>query len=144
MNTEAIRHRPHLSAVVALLKSVDLPVSDLREDHLAHFFFTGPATHPTGLVGLEFCGEHALMRSLVVTPDGRSKGLGSALVAHAEAHARQQRARSIYLLTTTAEAFFKRRGYVPASRENAPAEIKSTREFSGICPASSAFLTKSL
>jgi amino-acid N-acetyltransferase len=66
------------------------------------------------------------------------------LVSQAEAHARQQHARSIYLLTTSAEGFFKRRGYLPASRETAPAEIKATREFSDICPASSAFLTKSL
>ncbi len=144
MSDMNFRQGPSLSVVVRLLESVDLPASDLTGAHLAHFFYTGTETQPTGLVGLEFCGKHALLRSLVVTPGGRAKGLGSALVAHAEMHARQQRARSIYVLTTTAEAFFKRRGYLPASRESAPLQIKATREFSDICPASSAFLTKSL
>jgi hypothetical protein len=38
-------------------------------------------------------------------------------------------ARSMYLLTTTAEAFSKRGGYVAAARQTAPAEIRATREF---------------
>jgi amino-acid N-acetyltransferase len=144
VSTEIFRQQPPLSAVVGLLKSVNLPASDLTDEHLVHFFYAGTEVDPTGLVGLELCGENALLRSLVVTPGGRSKGLGSALVTRAEGYARQHRARSIYLLTTTAEAFFKRRGYVAVLRESAPVEIKATREFSDICPASSAFLTKSL
>jgi N-acetylglutamate synthase-like GNAT family acetyltransferase len=50
----------------------------------------------------------------------------------------------MYLLTTTAAGFFERRGYVAAARESAPAEIRATREFADICPASSAFMVKHL
>ncbi len=57
---------------------------------------------------------------------------------------RGQGARAIYCLTTTAEAFFRRRGYVDADRDRAPAAVRETREFSAICPASSAFLVKKL
>jgi arsenate reductase len=50
----------------------------------------------------------------------------------------------IYLLTTTAAGFFGKRGYLPADRDQAPAGIRATREFSGVCPASAAFMVKHL
>jgi amino-acid N-acetyltransferase len=135
---------PRLSAASALLNAANLPTSDLTEAHCRDFFYAGPPDAPTGLVGLEMFGDVALLRSLVVAPAGRNTGSGSALVKHAEEHARGRGVRSIYLLTTTAEAFFSRRGYAAASRDAAPAAIKTTREFAGICPASSAFMSKQL
>jgi amino-acid N-acetyltransferase len=50
----------------------------------------------------------------------------------------------MYLLTTNAETFFARRGYAPAARESAPVEIRNTREFADICPASSTLMIKHL
>jgi N-acetylglutamate synthase-like GNAT family acetyltransferase len=67
-----------------------------------------------------------------------------ALTRHAVLHARARGARAVYLLTTTAEAFFRRNGYAAADRATAPAAIRATREFADICPASSAFLFKEL
>jgi len=127
-----------------LLESAGLPVSYLTDAYMEHFFYVGPASAPIGLVGVEMCGMDALLRSLVVNPEHRSAGLGQTLVAHAESHARGQGARAIYCLTTTAEAFFRRRGYVDADRDRAPTAVRETREFSAICPASSAFLVKKL
>ncbi|HEY7379465.1 MAG TPA: arsenic resistance N-acetyltransferase ArsN2 [Steroidobacteraceae bacterium] len=144
MSAVRISRHPAREAAVALLEAAELPCADLTDAHMEHFFYSGPAPAPFGLVGLEFHGANALLRSLVVAPPQRSSGLGAALVAHAEAHARARGARSIFLLTTTAEAFFKRRGYVLAAREAAPEEIRATREFAEICPASSAFLCKTL
>jgi N-acetylglutamate synthase-like GNAT family acetyltransferase len=129
---------------VTLLEAADLPFADLTDEHMEHFFYCGAATAPCGLVGLEFHGSNALLRSLVVAPSHRSTGVGAALVAHAEAHARSRGTRSIFLLTTTAEVFFRRLGYLTVAREAAPAEIRATREFAEICPASSAFLCKQL
>jgi amino-acid N-acetyltransferase len=92
---------------VALLQAQHLPVSDITDEHLEHFFFVGSDGSPTGHVGLEIYGADALLRSLVVGENARRKGLGSALVEHAEQYAGSNSVRSIYLLTTTAEAFFK-------------------------------------
>jgi amino-acid N-acetyltransferase len=139
-----IRARPALAAAKALLEAADLPVADLTEDHCEHFFFWGPEGSPTGLVGLEMFGNVALLRSLVVDPAARSSGMGSALVRHAEHYAQAQGVRTLFLLTTTAEGFFTRHGYSKTGREAAPPAIRSTREFAGICPASSAFLSKQL
>jgi amino-acid N-acetyltransferase len=144
MSEVAIHRRPAMEAAAALLESADLPVSDLTDAYMEHFFYVGPASAPIGLVGVEMCGVDALVRSLVVSPEHRSAGLGQTLVAHAESHAWEQGARAIYCLTTTAEAFFRRRGYVDADRDRAPAAVRETREFSAICPASSTFLVKKL
>lgn len=135
---------PTRSGATRLLESAGLPTSDLDGAQLRHFFFIGSASVPIGLVGLELCGEHALLRSLVVAPSGRKGGAGTSLVEHAEAHARSHGVRDVYLLTTTAEDFFAHRGYARIGREAAPESIRSTREFADICPASSAFMVKHL
>lgn len=139
-----IRGRPPRSTAVALLQAQDLPVSDITDEHLEHFFFVGSDGSPTGVVGLEIYGADALLRSLVVGENARRKGLGSALVEHAEQYAGSKSVRSIYLLTTTAEAFFKRLGYERVDRSQAPSSIERTREFASLCPASSAFMVRFL
>jgi amino-acid N-acetyltransferase len=144
MTAGTIRARPSRAAAAALLDAAALPSSDLTDEHMDHFFFCGTASAPTALIGIELCGTSALLRSLVVDPGLRSTGLGKALVEHAETQARAHGARSMYLLTTTAAAFFERRGYVATPRQSAPPEIRATREFADICPASSAFMVKRL
>jgi amino-acid N-acetyltransferase len=144
MIAATIRAKPSRTAAVALLGAAALPFSDLTDEHMEHFFFCGSPEAPTAMVGIELCGTSALLRSLVVHPDLRLTGLGKALVGHAEAHARAHGVQFMYLLTTTAAPFFERRGYVAASRDSAPAEIRSTREFADICPSSSAFMFKRL
>ena len=144
MSTHIIERRPGRDGATRLLEAVALPASDLTDSHMNEFFYCGSAAAPVGLVGLEFLGNDVLLRSLAVAPDRRGSGLGSALADMAEAHARARGARSIFLLTTTAEAFFKSRGYVPADRATAPDAIRTSREFADLCPASSAFLVKHL
>jgi amino-acid N-acetyltransferase len=135
---------PDESAVKQLLSESSLPISDITTQHLQHFFGCGSSLGLEGVIGLELFGEMALLRSLAVASSRRNSGLGSRLVAHAERHARDQGVQSLYLLTTTAEQFFLRHGYARIPRDKAPAAIKSTSEFSGICPVSSAFMVKAL
>jgi amino-acid N-acetyltransferase len=139
-----IRERPPQSSIVAMLEAEGLPVSDLTESHLEHFFFTGTDGVPSAIVGLELYGHDALLRSLVVSTVARSQGLGSALVLHAEEYAAKHHVRSLYLLTTTAESFFEHRGYRRIDRALAPPPIQCTREFASLCPSSSAFMIKRL
>src|SRR5687768_5188912 len=139
-----IKSRPSLGAVVQLLAAAQLPTEDLTAAHCEHFFFAGSPTEPTGLVGLELLGDVALLRSLVVAADRRGTGQGAALLKHAEDQARAQGVRTLYLLTTTAESFFAKHGYQRVARESAPAAIRGTREFAGICPASSTLMLRPL
>jgi amino-acid N-acetyltransferase len=140
----SIRQQPSRMGALRLLQNAGLPASDVTEEHLVHFFYIGSATAPDAMVGIELYGLDALLRSLVVAPDLRATGLGTRLVEHVESHARTHGVRTIYLLTTTAEKFFESRGYVATSRDSAPSSIRATTEFAGLCPASSAFLSKSL
>jgi len=139
-----IRERPRHSSVVALLEAEGLPASDLTEEHLDHFFFTGTYGAPSALVGLEIHGDAALLRSLVVSAAARTQGFGSALVRHAEEYAAAHQMRALYLLTTTAETYFEHRGYRRIDRAEAPPAIESTREFASLCPSSSALMIKRL
>lgn len=139
-----IRARPAFDAAVQLLRKADLPTEDLTPAHVDHFFYSGTAAQPTGLVGLEIFGDVALLRSLVVTPERRGSGEGHLLLEHAEREASSRGVRELYLLTTTAEPFFAKCGYARASRDLAPAQIRATREFAGMCPASAAFMSKQL
>ena len=141
---EPIHRGPSHAQVTRLLAGASLPMSDLSADDMSDFFYAGPATAPIGIVGVQFFGSDALLRSLVVTLTQRKQGLGQRLVEHAEQHARDHGAATVYLLTTTAEAFFRSRGYEVTSRDTAPSAIRSTPEFAGLCPASSAFLFKRL
>jgi amino-acid N-acetyltransferase len=135
---------PTRAGALRLLESVDLPTADINDWSFEDFFFIGTATEPVGIVGLELYEDCALLRSLAVAPSARAAGAGTALVELAEAHARSHGVRNVYLLTTTAEDFFARRGYVRTGREAAPDAIRSTREFADICPAGSTLMVKHL
>jgi len=139
-----IRGRPPLLTATTLLDAEGLPTSDLTDAHLEHFFFSGLDGLPTGLIGIELYGADALLRSLVVASSARRMGVGASLVKHAEHYAASRGVRSIYLLTTTADAFFSRLDYRRIDRERAPASIAQTHEFASLCPASSAFMVKTL
>jgi len=136
--------QPLETSVKRLLNESRLISSDLTPEHLRYFFGLGTKEEPEGVVGLELFGTVGLLRSLAVVSSCRRTGLGSKLVAHAEDYARNKGIKSLYLLTNTAEAFFKRRGYKRTGRDDAPLAIRETKEFSEICPVSSAFMVKHL
>lgn len=133
-----------LTEIKQLLSACELPTSDISPSKTLLFFGCHSDGKLVGVIGLEVYGQIALLRSLAVAPELRKHGLGKSLVTFAEAHAASFGVESLYLLTTTAEAFFTKLGYSPASREEAPSPIKATSQFSGLCPASSIFMHKHL
>ncbi|MES2821160.1 MAG: arsenic resistance N-acetyltransferase ArsN2 [Pseudomonadota bacterium] len=128
-----------------LLAGNHLPTDDLHAPpNTLRLFGHWQGDCLTGLVGLELQGPAMLLRSLVVAESARGQGLGARLVEHAEHCAAAQGARALYLLTTSAEAFFAQRGYQLAERATAPGAITATRQFAGLCPAAAAFMVKRL
>jgi len=144
MQTSEFTHTARLEAVHRLLAAAGLPTDDVTQEKLEHFFATGAPDSPDGIVGVELLGVHALLRSLAVSEARRGKGVGRALVAQAERFARENRAHDLYLLTTTAQEFFERLGYVVVDRDEAPVAIRATTEFSQLCPSSSILMLKVL
>lgn len=134
---EADRNR-----ILCLLQACGLPVADLTADSAARFLVAVSGDVIAGCIGVENEGRHALVRSLAVRPDMRNRGIGSRLLHAAETLCREQGVARTYLLTLTAERFFTRHGYLRLERGEAPAGIAATTEFAGICPASSAFMSR--
>lgn len=133
-----------LEKIMSLLTECDLAVTDILQSEPPLFFGVRCESSLVAVVGLELFGAVALLRSLAVSPTHRGRGLARQLVAHAESVAVSRDVDSLFLLTTTASDFFGKLGFVPASRSAAPPAIQATSQFSVLCPASSAFLRKSV
>lgn len=127
-----------------LLGACDLLFSDLGSRGGLQFYGSKRSGALVGAVGLEAFGEVGLLRSLAVHPSCRGGGLGRALVQFVEAEAVRARVRSLYLLTTTAGAFFARLGFHHTDRDGAPPPIRTTSQFSGLCPTSAHLMVKRL
>jgi amino-acid N-acetyltransferase len=136
--------RLSLGEVVTLLAASLLPHDDLTEAHLADFLGVYAGDRLVGVVGLERRGADGLLRSLAVAPPHRGRGLAAQLVEALEARARAHGVRDLYLLTTTAEAFFARRGYERADRAAVPEALRQTPEFASICPSTAVCMKKQL
>ena len=130
---------PDDAGLIAALRAEDLPAPGA-----GRYFSADHDGAVVGYVGLEGEGRDLLIRSLVVLADRKARGVGARVLAAAEVVAGDLGAARLHLLTTTAEPFFIRRGFATADRETAPEAIQRTREFTDICPASAAYLTKDL
>jgi amino-acid N-acetyltransferase len=130
--------------VQQLLAACELPYQDITPAHLEHFVGERNGQALVGVVGLELCGDSALLRSLAVSEQYRGRGIGSALTRSAEGHARSRGVKALYLLTTTAEGFFAGQGYEGIDRTAVPATVQETAEFQTLCPASAACMVKRL
>lgn len=127
-----------------LLASVELPTDDIDERSSACFYILEDQSEVIGLIGMECFQKEALLRSLMVKPAYRDQGLGHQLVNHIQQVARKQGVSRLYLLTTTASNYFSRQGFHSISRDETPDAIRTTDEFSHICPASATIMCMEL
>lgn len=132
------------AAIRSLLTDAGLPTEDLTPAHFLNFFVARADGIVVGCVGLEAFGQDGLLRSLAVAGSHRGRGMARRLVAEIERLARQLGVTRLFLLTTTARAFFERRGYASLARNDAPPGIRGSREFTAICPASAVLLFRDL
>lgn len=129
------------AAIVVLLQEADLPPDGI-ELHMENFLII---RHPEavagpefiiGSVGLEVYGESALLRSLAVHSDFQGMGLGSRLVIRIIKVAKERGINRLFLLTDTAEEFFKKRGFIIVKRDKVPDDMKQSIEFTKLCTSS--------
>jgi amino-acid N-acetyltransferase len=126
------RDRPH---VERLLRHARLPLAGIT-DAFGSFFVADAEGVVAGAIGLEWHGPYALLRSAVVDPAWRGRGLGTLLTGAALAEARRRGARAVFLLTETAAEFFRRFGFASVDRANVPEELRRSVEFTSACPES--------
>jgi len=133
-----------LPRVVALLSATGLPTADLPGIPHLDLWVMELAGSVAGVIALERFGVEGLVRSLAVTPPYRNRGYGAQLVDRLEADARREGVRHLVLLTETADAFFRSRGYSLIDRGSVSLAVKQSAEFRSLCPASATCLSKSL
>ncbi|EAT58257.1 arsenic resistance N-acetyltransferase ArsN2 [Chlorobium ferrooxidans] len=132
-----------LPMVQALLRENGLPSEDAGE-HLEHFILAKEGDVLVATAGVELLGSAGLLRSVCVARNCRNRGVAGELCRRMEASAFSAGVRHLYLLTTSAEEYFKRRGYRVCSRESLPAGVKGTAEFRSLCPASALSMVRDL
>ena len=132
-----------LPAVERLLAASSLPLEGVR-DALPTFVVAQAGNDIVGVAGLEVCCDNALLRSVAVADDWRSRGLGRELVTHVIAEAEARGIHALYLLTTTAERYFPSFGFHAIPRDAVPADVRETEEFRSACPASATVMTRTL
>jgi amino-acid N-acetyltransferase len=130
------------SAAIDLLKKNNLPTEDLTPG--TQLFVVEEGAGVIATVAVEYDYNDALLRSLSVSEEKRTSGIGKNLVAFIEDYVKKQGVQNIYLLTTTAEDFFLKRGYKAVDRNTVPGFIKNTSEYGVICSSSSTLMKKEL
>jgi amino-acid N-acetyltransferase len=118
-----------------LLSDSQLPTVGITP-FLEHFIIAKSAQKIIGVAGVEIYNSTGLLRSLAVEPNFRGTAVGKELCSRTIAHAHTQNIQEIYLLTTTAEGFFTKRGFGIVDRSIAPDSLKNSVEFKTLCPAS--------
>ena len=132
-----------LPEIRALLERLHLPLAGVDE-HLPTMLVAREAEHIVGTAGLELYGDGALLRSVAVEPTWQGKQLGHQLTEAALHLAKTCGAKTIFLLTTTAERFFRQFGFERIEREQVPPSVRASVEFQSACPASAIVMRKQL
>jgi amino-acid N-acetyltransferase len=129
--------------VLRLVEQAHLPLNGLR-DHLATTLVAKRDGHIVGTAALEVYADGALMRSLAVTREAQGRGLGHELTNAAVGLARELGAPAVFLLTTTAEGFFPKFGFERIERQDVPASVQMSVEFTSACPSTATVMAKPL
>jgi len=129
--------------VIDLLSAARLPVEDLTAS-LEQFFVALEDDAITGIIGMETYGSEGLLRSMLVLPSHRKRGIASLLVKRLEESAGEHRIRELYLLTESAAPFFAKQGYEAIARSEAPAAVQQSAEFQHLCPQSAIVMKKQI
>ncbi|WP_176060137.1 GNAT family N-acetyltransferase [Paraburkholderia sp. BCC1876] len=100
-----------------VLVASDLPVEDLSENAPIRFLIADYSGGQFGgCIGLEVHARDGLLRSLAVPSNLRARGIGRTLVDALQSLAAAEDIERLWLLTTTASAFFLHAGYEVTDR----------------------------
>lgn len=128
-----------LPAMAALLGAEGLPTDGVAEG-IMHFRLLDNGTSVIAVAGIEPHGSAALLRSVVVAPAHRGRGLARRLTEHMVQHAGDIGLTALYLLTMDADGYFEGLGFERIGRDQAPDEIRASRQYCEQCPDSAVLM----
>lgn len=122
-----------LTQLENLLRRNNLPTEDCAQQALNFCgIFDDDVLIAAG--GLEPAANDALLRSVVVHEQYRSRGLARSIIEYLVRLAESEGRETVYLLTETAGAYFENLGFKRIDRIEVPAAIANTRQFTSLCP----------
>jgi amino-acid N-acetyltransferase len=122
-----------VEAIKQLLLANDLPLAGV-DDHWKTFVVAREGEQIVACGGAEEYRKAALIRSIAVAPEHRSRGIGRHIVRQLLDRLSARGIRDFYLLTTTAADYFKKRGFKPCDRDQVDPQLLASREFQDACP----------
>lgn len=129
--------------IIALLQQGQLLTDDLPAD-LADFVIAKEAGNAIGVAGLERFDRVGLLRSVVVAPHYRGQQVAAKLVNQLLGNAQANALDDVYLITTTADGYFRRHGFQVVNRQQVPISIRQTQQFSDLCPSTALVMKRTL
>jgi amino-acid N-acetyltransferase len=118
-----------------LLTANALPVDGV-DDHWKTFIVARDGGAVVACGGAEAYQFAALIRSVAVADSHRSRGIGRRIVRQLVDRLASRGLREFYLLTTSADAYFRKRGFKPIDRDEVHPQLLASHEFQGACPDS--------
>jgi amino-acid N-acetyltransferase len=122
-------------AITTLLSKSDLPTEDLP-DILSDFVIATAGGQIIGVAGLEIFGSVGLLRSVAVDGTYKGRGIAGKMIGKILTVAKTSAVQQLYLITTTADKYFERYGFIAVSRDLVPSPIQETQQISNLCPSS--------
>jgi amino-acid N-acetyltransferase len=120
---------PDRPAIEALLRAADLPLPDPSDPEVE--FLVGLCDgEVVACAGWEIHDGHGLLRSVAVEPSLRARGIGRRLVRKAVDRLDRLGLTNVTLVTLDADRFFESLGFMPIDRDDVPAPVRSSPEFS--------------
>jgi amino-acid N-acetyltransferase len=116
-----------------LLAANELPVAGI-EEHWKTFIVARDGDEVVACAGAEAYQFAALIRSVAVANSHRSRGIGRRIVRQLLDRLASRGLREFYLLTTTAQAYFAKRGFKPIDRDEIHPQLLASSELQGACP----------
>ena len=132
-----------IKQIEQLLKKVKLPYTDFKQ-HLHNFLVAKKNNKIVASAGLEIYNNIALLRSVAVYPEYQGRNLGKLLYLKLKKYAINCGVHELYLLTDTADKYFKRLGFKPIKRSLAPDKIANSKQFLYLCPSAAVLMRYTL
>lgn len=131
------------ASITTLLQQAQLLTDDLPAD-LHDFVIAKEASTPIGVAGLERYDRVGLLRSVAVSAHYQGQQIATQLISRLLDRAQASAVTEVYLITTTADQYFLRHGFRPVHRQDVPAAIQQTQQFSSLCPLSAIVMKRSV
>ena len=135
--------RGEVQAFRVALVAAGLPADDTTATGVQPFRFER-GLKPVRYGAAEVYAPDVLLRSIVVAADARGEGVGRTITEWLLARAAALGAVRAFLFTSNARAYFEGLGFEVIDRSRAPQSILTTRQATGLCPASAVLLMRAV